>query len=226
MAIKGILLDLDNTLYAYQPCNQAGQRAVIKWLSKKLSVSQQKIKRSYNQARQQIHRQLRGQAASHARVLYLQYVIEDLTGRTNVRLTLQAEKIFWQAYFSKMKLRPGIPTLLKFIHAQSLKMVLVTDLTTSLQLSKISRLRINNYFNFIVTSEESGHDKPHPAMIRLALQKMQLRPTEVVFIGDSLEKDQVVAQRCHIPFIQLTRQRDVTTVTKLVKQILMDRHAY
>lgn len=219
MAIKGILFDLDNTLYAYQPCNQAGQRAVVKWLSKQLSVSQPKIIQAYSQARHQTHQQLEGQAASHARVLYLQSVIETLTGRTNVKLTLQAEKIFWQAYFVQMKLRPGILALLQSIHRQGLKVALVTDLTTSLQLSKIAKLRINNYLNFIVTSEEAGHDKPHPTVVKLALHKMQLQPAEVIFIGDSLAKDKIVAQRCHIPFMQLTTQHDVATVMQAVTKL-------
>lgn len=221
MTIKGVLFDLDNTLYAYEPCNQAGQRAVVQWLSKKLSTAPSNVNQAYHEARQTIHKQLHGQAASHARVLYLQYVIENLTGHTKIRLTLQTERIFWQAYFSQMKLRPGILVLLKSIHRQSLKVALVTDLTTNLQFNKIVKLRINKYFDFIVTSEEVGHDKPHPAMIRLALQKMQLRPTEVVFIGDSLEKDQVVAQRCHIPFMQLATQRDVVAINRLIKKRLL-----
>lgn len=221
MAIKGILFDLDNTLYAYDPCNQAGQQAVTTWLSKTLSVSQRTVAKVYHQARHQIHQQLPGQAAAHARVLYLQSVIEKLTQRSNVRLTLQAEKIFWQAYFSKMTLRPGILALLKSIQAGGLKMALVTDLTTSLQLSKIAKLRIDDYFTCIVTSEEVGHDKPHPAMITLALQKMQLQPTEVVLIGDSLEKDQVAAQRCDIPFLQLATQRDVAAISRWIKKRLL-----
>ncbi len=220
MPIKGILLDLDNTVYAYPPCDQAGQRAVIKWLSQKLAVSPRTITTSYNHARHQIHRQLQGLAASHARVLYLQYVIEAVTGRTNVNLTLQAEKIFWQAYFEKMKLRPGIVPLLKLIRQHSLILTLITDLTTHLQLAKIAKLRLDQYCDFVVTSEEAGHDKPHPAMITLALQKMHLRSSEVICIGDSLAKDKVVAQRLRIPFIQLTTQRQVAATAKLIKHYL------
>ena len=71
MQLKGVLFDLDNTLYSYEPCNQAGQQAVLNWLSKQLGLPVRKLQQHYDQARQQIHEQLVGQAASHSRLLYL-----------------------------------------------------------------------------------------------------------------------------------------------------------
>lgn len=216
--IKAILFDLDNTLYSYEPCNQAGQQAVVVWLSKQLSLSPKKITQLYNMSRQLVHRQLAGQAASHDRLLYLKYVIEHSTHRTQPHLIMQAENIFWLAYFSEMKLRPGIRSLLQLIHKMQLKMVLVTDLTTRVQLSKIVKLKIDRFFDFVITSEEVGHEKPHPAMIQLALKKLQLRPAETILIGDSIAKDQGVAKCCHIPFMRLASPRDVISITNTIKQ--------
>ena len=133
-----------------------------------------------------------------------------------MKLTLQAERIFWKAYFSKMKLRPGIGKLLQHLRQRGLKLAIVTDLTTSLQMAKLAKLHLTNYFDFIVTSEEVGHDKPHPAIVRLVLQKLQLTANQVVLIGDSLTKDRTVAKHYRIPFIQLAKPSDVTTLlTKL-----------
>ncbi|MEK7172684.1 MAG: HAD family hydrolase, partial [Patescibacteria group bacterium] len=66
---------------------------------------------------------------------------------------------------------------------------LITDLTAKVQFEKIKFLKIDNYINFIVSSEEAGVDKPGVAIFKLALEKIRLLPEQVMMIGDSYERD-------------------------------------
>jgi putative hydrolase of the HAD superfamily len=53
--------------------------------------------------------------------------------------------------------RLGIPT------------AIVTDLTAQIQFRKVVYFGLDHYFDYIITSEEAGHDKPHQAPFKLAL---------------------------------------------------------
>ncbi|MFA5995915.1 MAG: HAD family hydrolase [Patescibacteria group bacterium] len=218
--VKAVILDLDNTLYAYAPCNLAGQQAVIHWLNKKTQVTPLLLKQYYTKARKQIHKQLNGQAASHSRLLYLQHVIEQVYQQTRPQLTLQAEQVFWRAYFKTMKLRPDIITLLNYLQQHHLKLAILSDLTTSLQLNKIKQLKLSSYFTYIVTSEEAGHEKPALHGMKLLLQKMRLHPSQVLYIGDSIKRDATVAKKMRIPFILLKSNNDIGKISRFLSKYL------
>lgn len=216
--LEALIFDLDHTLYDYPPCNRAGQRALFKFLQQQLNVSPRRVKTLFDQVREQVHQTIPTQAASHSRLLYSQGVIEAVLQRTDPALTLRAEQIFWQSYLRQMKLRPGIKALLQRAHRSGLRIAIASDLTTAIQLQKLTRLGIARDIDYVVTSEEVGHEKPHPAMLQRALAKLTLRPTEVIYIGDSTARDQVVAKRLHIPFRLLNTNQGVAALAaELVK---------
>lgn len=218
--LKALIFDLDHTLYDYPACNQAGQTALFAFLSERLEISERRARTLFQAAREHVHDTLPTQAASHSRLLYSQHVIEVVLKRTNPALTLQAEEIFWRAYLGAMKLRPGLLQLLQRARAQGLRIAIASDLTTAIQLRKLQRLRITQYIDYVVTSEEVGHEKPHPAMLQRALAKLQCRADEVIYIGDSLTRDRVVARRLHLPFrLVVTNQ----AVEKLSNELFGNR---
>ena len=66
---------------------------------------------------------------------------------------------------------------------------------------KIKKLKLNNYCNKIVTSEEAGKEKPHPYIFIKALQKLDKNPHEVCMIGDNFKKDIIGANNLGIDSI-------------------------
>lgn len=210
--IRAVLFDLDNTLYEYAPCNEAGKRAVIRFLAKKLNLSEKIVLEAYEKSRQTINGRLRGQAASHSRLLYLQTALETLTFRTQWHWQLQAEKLFWKEYLGTMALRPGIKKLLQNCRQKGWKIVLVSDLTSEIQIRKVKKLRIARLIDFLVTSEEAGQEKPSPGIVELALEKLGLSAEAVVLVGDSDSRDKEVAKRCRIPFLRLAHNSEVESI--------------
>ncbi len=201
--LKAVLFDLDNTLYAYEPCNVAGQQAAYRYLAKQLGCTVAHIEQAVRSARKALHQDLAGQAASHSRLLYYHRAIEQITGGSLPTVAQRAERIFWKAYFQKMKLRPGVLALLRYLQSNAIKIAVVSDLTTDIQISKIRWLRIEAYIDYLVTSEEAGVEKPNPRMLRLALKKLGVTKREVVLVGDSAERDGGAAKRLGIPYIAL-----------------------
>ena len=188
-AIKGVLMDLDHTLYDYPVCNKAGLKVVFKRLSEEFNTSPEDIEKKFYEARKSVKIDLIGTSSSHSRLLYIKKLVEMLEGRTNPGLTLELYDLFWNEYFNNMVLFDYVKDCLEFCKSKKIKLVIVTDLTTSIQLKKILSLGIEKYFDFIVTSEEVGKEKPSPYIYYIAMDRLNCMPEEIIMVGDDFEKD-------------------------------------
>jgi HAD superfamily hydrolase (TIGR01509 family) len=70
----------------------------------------------------------------------------------------------------------------------------------------LAELGLAEFFAFILPSAEIGVEKPDGRIFRLALQRLGLRPQEVVHIGDQYEADVVGARAVGITPILLDRK--------------------
>lgn len=185
MKFEGILLDLDNTVYDYKKAHEPAIAAALQWLAAELEQGLEAIEAQYVACRSRVNKSLHGLASSHSRLLYFQGIVEAF-GRFPHLLAGAAEDLYWQTFFDNMQLRPGC---LPFLQSVGLPIAIVTDLTARVQFDKIAHLKIATYLQAIVTSEESGHEKPHPRIFELAAQKLDLPLTALCMIGDSFERD-------------------------------------
>jgi putative hydrolase of the HAD superfamily len=84
-----------------------------------------------------------------------------------------------------IKLGKGVLQTLKKLKKRGLQIAIVSDLTTKIQLRKLKALKISEYIDVLVTSEEAGSEKPHLIMFLLALNKLALTPKDVLMVGDN-----------------------------------------
>lgn len=200
--IKGIFLDLDDTLYDYNKCNDKGNSAALLFLAEKLKLSKDRVQRSFHLGRTSVKKQLHhpefSVAASHSRLLYLQKTLEDIIGRTHPSLTLEAERIFWDEFISSIEPLPNVHEFIRKAKSKSKKLVVITDMTAQIQLRKLIKLGIDDFIDFIVSSEETGREKPHPLSLHLALDKAKLSSHQVVMVGEDEKKDIKAARAANI----------------------------
>ncbi|MFH1192971.1 MAG: HAD-IA family hydrolase [Candidatus Jorgensenbacteria bacterium] len=182
--IRGVLLDLDNTLYSYDMCHEAAMKSSYISVRRAINISFEEFKKRYNVSRQEIKKWIYGRAASHSRLLYFQNLFEHYFGVTRAWLTLKAERAYWNGFFKKMKPYSGVRDFLIRCRKNGVAVCLVTDLTAEIQLRKIICLKIANLIDLVVSSEEAGADKPHKSMYILALKKLGCSPKEVILVGD------------------------------------------
>ncbi|OGL65168.1 hypothetical protein A3B21_00320 [Candidatus Uhrbacteria bacterium RIFCSPLOWO2_01_FULL_47_24] len=205
--IKGILIDLDDTLYPYPLCNEAGIQATVSYLASKLKKPSEQVRQAFLDGRaatKELLKTAAGElAASHHRLLYLQKAIEGMSGRTNPEFTLVAEQVFWEAYLARMVLFPGALEFLERAKAQEKMIAIITDMTAQMQLKKVVQLGIAHLVDFLITSEEAGRDKPDPAALHLALKKTRLSPHEVVMVGEDEAHDIAAAHAAGITAIAI-----------------------
>lgn len=187
--IKAILLDLDDTLYAYKPCHQAGYEACMILASDKYRISNSDFEAAWKTGRDIIHKDLHGQGASHSRLLYAQKASEILFGKTNPQFALEIEKTYWNTFLNNMEFNPGVEAFLIDAKSKGIKICIVTDLTAQIQMQKWIKLDLGRYIDFLVSSEEAGIEKPGKYMFELAMKKLGVKAEECIMIGDSEEKD-------------------------------------
>jgi HAD superfamily hydrolase (TIGR01549 family) len=186
--IEGILLDLDNTLYDYQKAHEPAITAAIAYLAGVLEKDAGTIEGDYFACRQNINRSLSGLASSHSRLLYFQGVCERYN-RLPCESAAMAEDVYWKTFFDHMTLRDGAVHFLATVNKLQIPVCIVTDLTARIQFEKVNKLGLADYVYAIVTSEECGHEKPHPAMFELGAAKLNLAFSSLCMIGDSFERD-------------------------------------
>jgi len=153
------IFDLDNTLYDYEIPNASGEAALISFLSKYLGKAELEVSRVFEESRHRVKDRLSTTASSHSRLLYIRELLVQLDIQTNAAFALECEQVFWRDYFQKTQLFPGVEELLSVLRLAKTRLVLVTDLSSQIQLRKLAWLGLDKTFELIITSEEAGGDK-------------------------------------------------------------------
>lgn len=179
------LFDTDNTLYSYNEPHFQAMSAVKKKMTVMFSISEKDFENAFSCARQQIKERLEGQAASHSRLLYMQRVLELLGLGSQVLAALDLEQTYWRTFLSNAVLFDGVKELLDDIRILGIPAVVVTDLTAQIQFRKLVYFGLDNSFDFIVTSEEAGFDKPNPSPFNIAVDKAGAKEGTIWMIGDN-----------------------------------------
>ena len=97
-----------------------------------------------------------------------------------------------------MYLFDGALHTLRTLKNEGVTMALITNGAEEKQRRKIERFDLAPYFQTILIEGEVGFGKPEAAVYNLALDAMNLSPTEVWFVGDNLEWDVAAPQRLGI----------------------------
>lgn len=106
----------------------------------------------------------------------------------------QAEEVFWNGA-APGKPTPGIEGFLAFLKKEGIRTGVISNISFSGKALKnrIDRMLPSHCFEFILASSEYVFRKPNPRIFRLALEKAQLSPEQVWYVGDQYECDIVGA---------------------------------
>lgn len=190
MAYETVLVDLDDTLYPYQECNEAGKEAAFREARELgYDVDREAFEALYQEARREVKRELAGTASAHERFLYFKRAIQIRAGTHRARDALALGEAYWSTYVETMDLFDGVTETLAELHDAGLDVAIVSNLTTRIQMEKIEHLGIGEHLDLVVTSEETGREKPASVMFTLPLARLNSKPSEAMMVGDSVEAD-------------------------------------
>ena len=186
--IKGVIFDIDGTLYSYTVNDKIAVESLCEFAEKILEVDRENFLKAYYKARRIVKERLTDGGSRHSRVLFFQTTLE-LLGKNSFKYLLEMYDCYWDNFLAGMKPFEGAVEFVRKLKDNGIKIALCTDMTAQIQYRKINRLGLSNYIDFMVSSEETGLEKPARIMFELALKKMKIKAEEAAYFGDSLERD-------------------------------------
>lgn len=101
-----------------------------------------------------------------------------------------------------LRCNPGVLDLLKTLKKKEMHMGIITDGFADVQKSKIKALGIQEYIDKIVITDELGGvqcRKPNPIGFEKMLKMLNVKPQEMIYIGDNPNKDFAIKK--YLPII-------------------------
>jgi len=203
---QAIIFDTDNTLYPYKPAHKAATKAVEIKACDLLGISLEKFNKAFITARLEVKVQLNKTASSHSRLLYYQRTIEILGLNTQILMTLDLEQTYWRTFLANCRLFPEVKEFILDLKNEGVVTAIITDLTAQIQFRKIIYFGLDSYFDYVVTSEEAGADKPSRAPFEIALKKLQIPSEDIWMIGDDSNSDIMGASQFNMLTLQKKHQ--------------------
>lgn len=225
--IEALLVDLDDTLYEYAPCESAARAALVERFVALTGASEHEAKTVFAEARDRVKKRC-ATPSGHGRLLYVHEMLHEVLrvakgvsdeprDATLLEHTLALEETYWSAYLETMVPRPFAHALLEQVRARGLLVAIVTDLTLAIQLRKLKTLGLFGLIDALVASEEVGADKPARAAFELGAARLGVPLERCAVIGDNDEKDGEGARRLGLPFFHA--RTDATGVGLGLEQI-------
>ena len=196
MAIpKMILFDYGQTLIAEQKFDGVkGTEAVLQYATRnKYQLSAEQVQAKANEINREFGRfdpekrhllQIEIPNAMFSPYLYESQGIEISLSNSEI------DTVFWNAA------APGVPSegiedFLRYLKNKGIRTGVISNIAydSSVVAERINRLLPENAFEFIITSSNFMFRKPNKRIFDLALEKAELQPGEVWYIGDQYECD-------------------------------------
>ncbi len=190
---RAVIFDIDNTLYNYDNCHRVAWDALCEYVRVHLQVDREQFAAYHKEAAKAVERRLGIDCgALHNRLLRYQVLLE-MHG-FGLAHALPMEKIYWDTLIAAMEPAPGIMECLPALKKAGYVLGIGTDMTVDYQLLKLEAMKMMDYFDFIVSSEEVAAEKPAVKLFRCCAEKAGVPAAECVFIGDNFKKDILGAQ--------------------------------
>lgn len=172
--LKAVIFDMDNTLFEFVDAQVRGCKAVVERLGtgNKIDLFDFFLRRDFC-------------FEDHQNIAdYMQSLgINDDVKYSECCSAYESAKLGY------LKPYEGIRMCLGRLRRRGLRLAVVTDATRENADARLRKTGLARYFDLVVALEETGKRKPNPDPIRLALERLGVRPEEALFVGDSLVRD-------------------------------------
>jgi putative hydrolase of the HAD superfamily len=172
--IKGIMFDMDNTLFDLVEAKIASCNAIVDHL---------------------------GAGNAEELLMYFLRKEHSFESPEHIRdyltdINIYSEPVFDNCYqiyndtkLEKIVLYPDVKETLEMLKEQKIRLAIVTDASHINAMARLEKLKLPGMFDHIITSDCTGTTKPDMAVFYHALSITKLRAQEVLFVGDSLRRD-------------------------------------
>jgi putative hydrolase of the HAD superfamily len=203
--VRAVLFDLDDTLFDHQHCSRAGLAALREGFPALASEPFEAFELRYRILLEEVHmRALSGELTPAAARLERFHRFLSAAFASTLEDAERAGGLYHEAFRAARRPVAGAIELLHHLRPH-VRIGIVTNNVRHEQVEKLQFCGFESLVDELITSEEVGYAKPHPAIFQAALERLACEPDEVVMVGDNWENDVVGASRVGIRSIWLNR---------------------
>jgi HAD superfamily hydrolase (TIGR01549 family) len=206
MFYKAIIFDLDNTIYDYQYCHNVALKNVFNFINLKTNIDISFLNQTYTTISNNIKYELKNTASSHNKTIYFKKLLEILN--MNLLFLNQINQTYWSSFYQNISCFPYFQEFLNWNKNKGIKIAILTDYQTEHQIIKLEKLKLTEYIDLIITSEEIGIEKPSNYGFLSILNRMKLNINDVIMIGDNYEKDIIGSNNLNIKNYQFYKNNN------------------
>lgn len=196
-SLPGLADAIDNALYAVE-LPTAGEIRVKNWIGNGADVL---VERALTWAIQE-KKMLDEQKAANTGM-----PVADHVAVPEAERAFMMRKLFDRFYAESVEqgstLFPGVAETLAALKEKGLKLGLVTNKPTPFVRPLLASLEIERYFDLVIGGDDVQQKKPHPEALLRLLEKFELQPEQLLFVGDS-RNDILAAQAAKCPSVGMT----------------------
>jgi len=219
LTVKAVLFDLGNTL-VYQNIYKTFQKILETY---GIARTIQEIEEAFAKAGREFDIEEHNKLSAHEfYTLSNVHILKHLGVKNSKQLRKLAEDIDIKWFkVSKIHVYSDVKPTLTKLKKMGFKLGLITDGYKS-DLEKIlPEAGLQGFFDVCVCSDTVGKRKPNPQVFAYALNRLNVKPFEAVFVGDRLDADYLGAQKTGMTPVLIRRESngqklvDVRIITSL-----------
>lgn len=220
--IKAVFFDLYQTLVRYEPPREEIEAKVLKDFG--INTSPAALVRPIITADEFIYNEIAKRPLSQRSkeekiALYAQYqeiVLREAGIQCSQKVILSLLGAMQQSRMD-LVLFDDVAPVLTDLKEKGLILGLISNVEQDMT-ETLTRLKLPSWLAIVVTSQDTGFNKPKPEIFREALRRARVKPSEAIYIGDQYQVDVIGARGAGIKAILLDRgdyYQDITDCPRI-----------
>jgi HAD superfamily hydrolase (TIGR01509 family) len=193
--IKLICIDLDNTLCDYGSAESETEAYMAEKISKKYKLKTFDILKAFNEVKHS-HMHHDFDPKMFSRELWFRETLEKIGKKLTVLGTKKLEEEYWEYLVPKIRIFPNtLYVLTELKKRYKLASITDSDGEKHIKIDRIKALGLDKYFDYIITTDDTGKNKPAIENWELLLKLSELKAKQCMMVGDHPDVDLINAKK-------------------------------
>jgi len=188
--IKAVLFDLDNTLMDYIRMKELAVNAALR------AFMDSDVDMNFDSAKKQIYQIYKESHMDDQQVF--EKFLKHYDRESDIKLVAKGVVAYKRAKSGNIITYPLVRKTLIELIKRGLKLGVVSDAPKFSGWTRLAELGLEDFFDVVVTFEDTNEKKPSQLPFKKAMEKIEkdnINPEEVLFVGDMPQKDLEGARR-------------------------------
>jgi putative hydrolase of the HAD superfamily len=179
--IQAVIFDLDNTLTDFMTAKELAVRAAAE------AMIDAGLSGTVDEIRDGIFKIYDSVGIEHQRVF--DRLLKERIGHVDARMLAAGVVAYRRAREASLIPYPHVRRVLHQLSKDGYKLAVVSDAPRFEAWLRLTYLRLDHYFDVVLTFDDTQHHKPSPVGFEMALEQLGVEPHRAVNIGDWPERD-------------------------------------